>query len=71
MSEEVPTLSNAAVIKLAALCVHASNLIDDLYMGDQTAQLRGMRLIRDILSDHEILALRLALDRQNLLPPKR
>lgn len=68
---DVPALSNGAIVKLAAITVHTSNLIDDVFMGDQTAQLKSMKILRDLISDHEIMALRLHLDRQGLLPEKR
>lgn len=71
MADDIPMLSKAAVVKLAAITVHVDSLIADIYMGDQTAQLNGMRVLRELISDHEIMALRLALDRQNLLPPRR
>lgn len=68
---DIPALSEATVIKLAAITVHVATLIDDVYMGDQNAQLRSMRILRDLIADHEVMALRLHLDRQGLLPEKR
>lgn len=67
----VPSLTPRAIINLAAITVHTSNLIDDVFMGDQHAQLKEMRILRELIADHEIMALRFNLDRQGLLPEKR
>lgn len=67
----IPTLSDTAVKRIGSLMVHADQLVDEVYFsgGQATERMAKLiRLVRDDLSDHEMLALKLALDREGLLP---
>lgn len=67
----IPQLSDAALDKLGALIVHADHLVDEIYFGQSFPSNRlerAVRAVRDDLSDHEVLALKLALDREGRLP---
>jgi hypothetical protein len=67
----IPQLSDALIDKLGALIVHADHLVDEIYFGQSFPSNRlerALRQVRDDLADHEILALKLALDRDGRLP---
>lgn len=67
----IPALSDTAVKRVGSLLVHADQLVDEVfYSGGQPTQRMAklIRLVRDDLSDHEMMALKLALDREGWLP---
>jgi hypothetical protein len=67
----IPQLSDDAIVKLGALIVHADHLVDEIYFATSfpTNRLeRAVRQVREDLADHEIMALKLALDREGKLP---
>ena len=67
----VPTLSDAALDKLGALIVHSDDLIEEIYAsgGQPTVRMgKLIRLVRDDLADHNLMALKVALDREGRLP---
>lgn len=69
---DIPTLSDTAVIKLASLAQRSEELVDAIFFGsDRRGIEKAMYNLRELYSDHEIMALRLNLDRQGLLPEKR
>lgn len=67
----IPALSDTAIKRVGSLMVHADQLVDEIFFsgGNATVKMAKLiRLVRDDLSDHELLALKLALDREGLLP---
>lgn len=68
---DVPTLSSGAIIKLATLAVRSEELVDAIFFGNRDHIERAMFNVRELYTDHEIMALKLALDRQGQLPEKR
>jgi hypothetical protein len=66
----MPPLSDSALDKLGKLIVDVDHLVDEIYFGQSfpTKQLEKMlRLVRDDLADHEVMAFKLALDREGRL----
>lgn len=66
-----PALSDAAIDKLGALLVHTDQLVDEIFFsgGQPTARMgKLIHLVREDLSDHNLMALKLALDREGRLP---
>jgi len=66
----IPQLSDSAIDKLGKLIVDASHLVDEIYFGQSFPSNRleqAVRAVRDTIADHEIMALKLALDREGRL----
>lgn len=67
----IPQLSDTAVERVGSLLVHTDQLIDEIFFSGGHAtdnMLKLIKLVREDLSDHEMMALKLALDREGLLP---
>lgn len=67
----IPELSHEAKVKVGDLMVHVDQLVDEVYFSGGQATVNMAKLIRkvrDDLADHELMALKLALDREGLLP---
>lgn len=69
MTMPIPT--DTCAIKLASLARHADELIDSLVSRNPNAIETDIQTIRSLLSDHEVMAYLIALDRLALLPVKR
>jgi hypothetical protein len=66
----IPQLSDAAFDKLGKLIVDADRLVDEIYFGQSFPSNRleqAVRAVREDLADHEIMAFKLALDRDGRL----
>ena len=67
----IPQPSESCAIKLASLVRHADELIDAIHSGDDHGADFDIASIRSLLSDHEVMAYMISLDRLALLPVKR
>ena len=69
----IPQLSESAINKLGALIVRTDHLVDEIYFSSSFPSdrlERAVRAVREALADHEIMALKLALDREGRLPKR-
>lgn len=67
----IPQLSDKGIDRVGSLLVHTSELIDEMFFGGgyPTERMgRLIKLLREDIGDHEMMALKLALDRENRLP---
>lgn len=69
----IPQPSDSALDKLGALIVHADQLVDEIYFSSSAPSHpdllnRAIRRVRDDLSNNEVMAFKLALDRAGRLP---
>jgi hypothetical protein len=70
---DIPVLSDAAIDRLGALIVHADQLVDEIYFSSSAPAHpdllnRAIRRVRDDLSNNEVMAFKMALDRAGRLP---
>lgn len=66
----IPQLSDSALDKLGKLIVDADHLVNEIYSSASFPSIRlekAVRKVRDDLADHELMAFKLALDREGRL----
>lgn len=69
-----PQLSDKGLERVGALLVHADQLVEEIFFSGGQATVRMGKLLKQIredMSDHELMALKLALDRNGLLPKEK
>lgn len=67
----IPPLSDTAIDKLGKLIVDVDHLVDAIYFSPSFPSdrlERAVRQVREDIHDHELLAFKLSLDRENRLP---
>lgn len=68
----IPQLSDSVIDKLGALIVHTDQMLDALYFssgGYPSKSLeKAARQVREDLADHELMAFKIAMDREGRLP---